>query len=77
MVAQGGYTELQMSGLDFTSLLKEDGEEEQQGMSKELARSQTVSNTSVPTVNDKSDQMPVGLLTLSMWQHCLFDANTV
>ena len=58
VVAQGGYTELQKSGLDFTSLLKDEDEEEQQGTS-ELARSRTVSSISM--VNDEADQMQVGL----------------
>ena len=58
VVAQGGYTELQKSGLDFTSLLKDEDEEEQQATS-ELARSRTVSSISM--VNDEADQMLVGL----------------
>uniref|UniRef100_A0A8C5BEN1 Cystic fibrosis transmembrane conductance regulator n=1 Tax=Gadus morhua TaxID=8049 RepID=A0A8C5BEN1_GADMO len=41
VVAQGGYTDLQRSGLDFTSLLKH--EEEGEGKLEELARSRTVS----------------------------------
>ena len=61
VVAKGGYTELQRSGLDFTSLLKHEDEEEQQAMSEELARSRTVCSTSTPTVNDEEDQLPVGL----------------
>ena len=60
VVAKGGYTELQKSGLDFTSLLKKEDEEEQQAMSEELARSRTVSSTSSPTVNDEAEQIPVG-----------------
>uniref|UniRef100_A0A8C5C8Y1 Uncharacterized protein n=1 Tax=Gadus morhua TaxID=8049 RepID=A0A8C5C8Y1_GADMO len=58
VVAKGGYTELQKSGLDFTSLLKKEDEEEQQAMSEELARSRTVSSTSSPTVNDEAEQIP-------------------
>ena len=58
VVAQGGYTELQKSGLDFTSLLKDEDEEEQQATS-ELARSRTVSSISM--VNDEADQMLVGI----------------
>ncbi|CAL8289846.1 unnamed protein product [Lota lota] len=58
VVAQGGYTELQKSGLDFTSLLKNEGEEEQQAMLEELARSRTVSSASMPMVNDEADQLP-------------------
>ncbi|CAL8283025.1 unnamed protein product [Gadus morhua 'NCC'] len=57
VVAKGGYTELQKSGLDFTSLLKKEDEEEQQAMSEELARSRTVSSTSSPTVNDEAEQI--------------------
>ena len=60
MVAKGGYTDLQKSGLDFTALLKHEDEEEEQAMSEESARSQTVSSTSTPTVNNEADQMPVG-----------------
>ena len=71
VVAQGGYTELQKSGLDFTSLLKDEAEEKQQATSEEMAHNRTVSNTSTPTVNDKADQM------FSSSQHCLFDANDV
>ncbi|CAL8406684.1 unnamed protein product [Arctogadus glacialis] len=58
VVAKGGYTELQKSGLDFTSLLKKEDEAEQQAMSEELARSRTVSSTSSPTVNDEAEQIP-------------------
>ncbi|KAG7261091.1 hypothetical protein CRUP_024784, partial [Coryphaenoides rupestris] len=57
VVAQGGYTELQMSGLDFTSLLKKE-EEEEQMMSEGLARSRTLSSTSTPSVNDAADMLP-------------------
>jgi ATP-binding cassette subfamily C (CFTR/MRP) protein 4 len=59
VVAKGGYTELQKSGLDFTSLMK-DEDEEQQATSVELARSRTASSTSTPTINDEADQIPVG-----------------
>uniref|UniRef100_A0A8C5FVQ0 Cystic fibrosis transmembrane conductance regulator n=1 Tax=Gadus morhua TaxID=8049 RepID=A0A8C5FVQ0_GADMO len=44
VVAQGGYTDLQRSGLDFTSLLKH--EEEGEGKLEDLARSRTVSSNS-------------------------------
>ena len=57
VVAQGGYTDLQRSGLDFTSLLKH--EEEGEGKLEELARSRTVSSNSSP--NEEADQLPVGL----------------
>ncbi|XP_070850344.1 ATP-binding cassette sub-family C member 4-like [Chaetodon trifascialis] len=46
MVAKGTYTELQQSGLDFTSLLKEE-EEQQQSPSDTPARSRTLSQNSV------------------------------
>ncbi|XP_030210094.1 multidrug resistance-associated protein 4-like isoform X1 [Gadus morhua] len=54
VVAQGGYTDLQRSGLDFTSLLKH--EEEGEGKLEELARSRTVSCNSLP--NEEADQLP-------------------
>ncbi|KAM7375245.1 hypothetical protein PAMA_014371 [Pampus argenteus] len=48
MVAKGTYTELQRSGVDFTSLLKKDEEEEQQQPPQEVpARSRTLSQNSV------------------------------
>ncbi|KAG5833705.1 hypothetical protein ANANG_G00278690 [Anguilla anguilla] len=62
MVARGTYSELQRSGLDFTSLLKHEEEEEQQGV--EL-RSRTLSQTSMRSqsssllsVKDGADQLP-------------------
>ncbi|KAJ8389751.1 hypothetical protein AAFF_G00114570 [Aldrovandia affinis] len=62
MVARGSYAELQRSGVDFTSLLKQDEEEEQQGV--EL-RSRTLSQTSVRShsssmlsVKDGAEQLP-------------------
>ncbi|KAJ8350063.1 hypothetical protein SKAU_G00251930, partial [Synaphobranchus kaupii] len=62
MVARGTYSELQHSGLDFTSLLKHEEEEEQQGV--EL-RSRTLSQTSMRSqsssllsVKDGADQLP-------------------
>uniref|UniRef100_A0A8C5FS48 Cystic fibrosis transmembrane conductance regulator n=1 Tax=Gadus morhua TaxID=8049 RepID=A0A8C5FS48_GADMO len=54
VVAQGGYTDLQRSGLDFTSLLKH--EEEGEGKLEDLARSRTVSSNSSP--NEEADQLP-------------------
>ncbi|CAL8406691.1 unnamed protein product, partial [Arctogadus glacialis] len=57
VVAKGGYRELQKSGLDFTSLMK-DEDEEQQATSVELARSRTASSTFTPTINDEADQIP-------------------
>ncbi|XP_036396882.1 multidrug resistance-associated protein 4 [Megalops cyprinoides] len=63
MVARGTYTELQRSGVDFTSLLKQDEEEEQQGAEP---RSRTLSQTSMRSqssslmsVKDGADQLPV------------------
>nr|XP_019960169.1 PREDICTED: multidrug resistance-associated protein 4-like [Paralichthys olivaceus] len=46
MVAKGTYTELQQSGVDFTSLLKTE-EEEQQGPQDVYSRSRTLSQNSV------------------------------
>ncbi|KAM9334356.1 ATP-binding cassette sub-family C member 4-like [Symphorus nematophorus] len=65
MVAKGTYTELQTSGLDFTSLLKKEEEEEQQQPPQEIAaRSRTLSQnsvlsqaSSVQSVKD-GDQLP-------------------
>ncbi|KAG9335558.1 hypothetical protein JZ751_004461 [Albula glossodonta] len=63
MVALGTYAELQRSGLDFTSLLQQEDEEEQQSV--EL-RSRTLSQTSMRSqsssllsVKDGTDQLPV------------------
>nr|XP_057907957.1 multidrug resistance-associated protein 4 isoform X1 [Doryrhamphus excisus] len=48
MVAQGTYAELQQSGVDFTSLLKKDEEEEAQHSPKDLSsRKRTLSQNSV------------------------------
>ncbi|CAL8283040.1 unnamed protein product [Gadus morhua 'NCC'] len=51
------HRELQKSGLDFPSLMK-DEDEEQQATSVELAPSRTASSTSTPTINDEADQIP-------------------
>ncbi|KAK7154854.1 hypothetical protein R3I93_009716 [Phoxinus phoxinus] len=69
MVASGTYSELQQSGVDFTSLLKKDEEEEagtEKGeaprsprirtLSQNSSRSQT---SSVLSVKDESDQLPM------------------
>ena len=47
MVAKGTYTELQKSGVDFTSLLRKEEEEEQQPPQDIMARSRTLSQNSV------------------------------
>uniref|UniRef100_A0AAQ5ZIP6 Cystic fibrosis transmembrane conductance regulator n=1 Tax=Amphiprion ocellaris TaxID=80972 RepID=A0AAQ5ZIP6_AMPOC len=68
MVAKGTYTELQQSGVDFTSLLKKDEEDEQQQPAQDIpARSRTLSQnsvlsqtSSVQSVMD-GDSLPVGL----------------
>ncbi|XP_041663750.1 ATP-binding cassette sub-family C member 4-like [Cheilinus undulatus] len=68
MVAHGTYSELQSSGLDFTSLLKEeeDKEEERQGMTSISA---TVSRCAMsPSVNSKSS-----LSSLSSSQYSLIE----
>ncbi|KAJ8252922.1 hypothetical protein GJAV_G00207050 [Gymnothorax javanicus] len=63
MVAKGSYSELQRSGLDFTSLLKHEEEEEQQVLE---IRSRTMSQTSmrsqsssIMSVKDGAEQLPV------------------
>ncbi|KAJ3583658.1 hypothetical protein NHX12_016210, partial [Muraenolepis orangiensis] len=61
VVAQGGYTELQESGLDFTSLLKKQEEDDQQAMAEVFARTRTLSSTSTPSLSDAADLLPVGL----------------
>lgn len=63
MVAKGTYTELQQSGVDFTSLLKKEEEEEQQQPPQDvIARRRTLSQNSVASsvhsVKD-GDQLPV------------------
>uniref|UniRef100_A0A672ZR01 Cystic fibrosis transmembrane conductance regulator n=1 Tax=Sphaeramia orbicularis TaxID=375764 RepID=A0A672ZR01_9TELE len=66
MVGKGTYTELQRSGVDFTSLLKKDEEEEQQPPPQDLPiRNRTLSQNSVlshtssmHSVKD-GDQLPV------------------
>lgn len=65
IVAQGTYTDLLRSGVDFTSLLKKDEEEDQVGGSVELARSRTMSQnstlsvtSSILSVTDDVDQLP-------------------
>uniref|UniRef100_A0A673LSB8 Multidrug resistance-associated protein 4 n=1 Tax=Sinocyclocheilus rhinocerous TaxID=307959 RepID=A0A673LSB8_9TELE len=67
MVARGTYSELQRSGVDFTSLLKKDVEEEgEKGEAPRSPRSRTLSqnsvrshSSSVLSVKDESDQLPV------------------
>ncbi|XP_076871404.1 ATP-binding cassette sub-family C member 4 isoform X2 [Brachyhypopomus gauderio] len=65
IVAQGTYPELLCSGVDFTSLLKTDEDEEQAGGAGEPSRSRTFSQNSVRSrtssvlsVNDDADQLP-------------------
>ncbi|KAL0190392.1 hypothetical protein M9458_013090, partial [Cirrhinus mrigala] len=66
MVACGTYSELQRSGVDFTSLLKKDEEEEgEKGEAPRSPRSRTLSQNSVRShtssilsVKDDSDQLP-------------------
>ncbi|XP_055069172.2 ATP-binding cassette sub-family C member 4 isoform X1 [Misgurnus anguillicaudatus] len=69
MVARGSYSELQQSGVDFTSLLKKDEEDETVGEKGEAPRSprrRTFSQNSVRSqtssvlsVKDECDQLPV------------------
>lgn len=47
MVAKGTYTELQQSGVDFTSLLKKEEDEEQQSSHDTLSRIRTLSQNSI------------------------------
>lgn len=69
MVARGTYSELLRSGVDFTSLLKKDEEEEgEKGEAPRSPRSRTLSQNSVRShsssilsVKDDSDQLPVGV----------------
>lgn len=75
MVASGTYSELQQSGVDFTSLLKKDEEEEggsEKGEAPRSPRIRTLSQnsshsltSSVLSVKDESDQLPVGVLLTS------------
>uniref|UniRef100_A0A3P8RDC2 Cystic fibrosis transmembrane conductance regulator n=1 Tax=Astatotilapia calliptera TaxID=8154 RepID=A0A3P8RDC2_ASTCA len=65
MVAKGTYTELQQSGLDFTSLLKKEEEEQQQPHHDTPTRTRTLSQnsvlsqtSSVQSIKDE-DQLPV------------------
>lgn len=67
-MAQGTYSELLLSGVDFTSLLKKDEEDEISGekepprsprirtLSQNSVRSQS---SSVLSVKDEADQLPV------------------
>ncbi|TRY93755.1 hypothetical protein DNTS_011687, partial [Danionella cerebrum] len=69
MVARGTYSELQQSGVDFTSLLKKDEEEEggvEKGEAPRSPRNRTLSQNSVRShsssilsMKDDSDQLPV------------------
>uniref|UniRef100_A0A667Z5H1 Multidrug resistance-associated protein 4-like n=1 Tax=Myripristis murdjan TaxID=586833 RepID=A0A667Z5H1_9TELE len=66
MVAHGTYAELQRSGVDFTSLLQKDEEEEQQAPHDISTRTRTLSQnsvlshtSSVHSVKDGADQLPV------------------
>ena len=68
MVARGTYSELQGSGVDFTSLLKEDEDEEQDratpgGLSRSphtLAQSSMLSHTSaLQSIMEGTDHLPL------------------
>ncbi|CAM4620699.1 unnamed protein product [Leuciscus chuanchicus] len=66
MVASGTYSELQQSGVDFTSLLKKDEEEEggsEKGEAPRSPRIRTLSQNSsrslTSSVKDESDQLPM------------------
>uniref|UniRef100_A0A8C7QZ85 Cystic fibrosis transmembrane conductance regulator n=1 Tax=Oncorhynchus mykiss TaxID=8022 RepID=A0A8C7QZ85_ONCMY len=70
MVARGTYSELQRSGVDFTSLLKREEEgpqapgaetESRSPRSRTLSQNSVVSHTSsIRSVKDGTDQLPVG-----------------
>lgn len=71
MVARGSFSELQRSGVDFTSLLKKDEEDEtvgEKGEAPRLVHSRTLSQNSVRSqtssvlsTKDESDQLPVSV----------------
>ncbi|XP_077453086.1 ATP-binding cassette sub-family C member 4 isoform X3 [Stigmatopora argus] len=73
MVAKGTYTELQRSGVDFTSLLKKDEEDEShQSLSDVSSRSRTLSQnsirsqtSSVHSIQDGDNLMPEPVLTVA------------
>uniref|UniRef100_A0A8C1P8A5 Multidrug resistance-associated protein 4 n=1 Tax=Cyprinus carpio TaxID=7962 RepID=A0A8C1P8A5_CYPCA len=90
MVARGTYSELQRSGVDFTSLLKKDEEEEcEKGEAPRSPRSRTLSqnsirshSSSVLSVKDESDQLPEtrieGTIGLHMyWKYFRAGANVL
>uniref|UniRef100_A0A3Q4AMX3 Cystic fibrosis transmembrane conductance regulator n=1 Tax=Mola mola TaxID=94237 RepID=A0A3Q4AMX3_MOLML len=60
MVAKGTYTELQQSGLDFTSLLQVEEEEEQQPPQEVPARIRTMSQNSVLSQTSSSHSVKDG-----------------
>lgn len=73
MVAKGTYEELQQSGVDFTSLLKEEEEEEQLQQPEVNIRSRTLSEnsvlsqtSSVHSVKD-GDNLPVSASLLPLF----------
>uniref|UniRef100_A0AAX7VVZ1 Cystic fibrosis transmembrane conductance regulator n=1 Tax=Astatotilapia calliptera TaxID=8154 RepID=A0AAX7VVZ1_ASTCA len=73
MVAKGTYTELQQSGLDFTSLLKKEEEEQQQPHHDTPTRTRTLSQnsvlsqtSSVQSIKDE-DQLPVAYIMQDWW----------
>lgn len=65
MVAKGKYTELQQSGVDFTSLLKKEEEDEQQPSHDNSSRIRTLSENSVVSTTSSlhsikdGDHLPV------------------
>lgn len=72
-MVQGTYTELLRSGVDFTSLLKKDEEEDQTGGTGNMdsARSRTLSQnsvcsgtSSVVSDNEEADRLPVCILLI-------------
>lgn len=63
MVAKGKYTELQQSGIDFTSLLKKEEEEEeqqQQPSHESSARIRTLSQNSVVSTTSSQHSLKDG-----------------
>lgn len=83
IVVQGTYTELLHSGVDFTSLLKKDEEEEKTGGTgtTESSCRRTLSQNSVRSetssvVSNEADQLPVFVIII-YWDFALCVRSTV
>ncbi|KAJ3584312.1 hypothetical protein NHX12_014808 [Muraenolepis orangiensis] len=77
VLKEGGYTELQESGLDFTSLLKKQEEDDQQAMAEVFARTRSLSSTSTPSLSDAADLLPAEAVQTAEAVHTMAEESRV